>query len=325
MMFFRSAITHTLRRAQQQSSTNVATQLHKSSNMTSTSNKIASRSLVTSAQKRALNKDQIAGKDASKAATPASATTATATPASSGGGSSGGSGGGGIIVPLVALGAAGAGGAYYMDMIPMGGKDKEAKEEEKAPVEEKEVVAAAVESTPVVVEEKKEETVVTKVEDVVEVKESAAPAAATGRVTNISVPSPIGRKSEVVTPTEHTPNGNRVSVAKFSQVYGSSDVETPKESVKVEKATSSLPTVVEAEKELTSVTSSKIDDALKQAHVTMRATLDESFLKDLDTLSDSELRIRIVQLASEMGERTKWEAVRLREFLSMKEKEVADR
>jgi hypothetical protein len=33
----------------------------------------------------------------------------------------------------------------------------------------------------------------------------------------------------------------------------------------------------------------------------------------------------VVQLASEMNERAKWEAVRLKEFLAMKEKEVGEK
>jgi mitofilin len=48
-------------------------------------------------------------------------------------------------------------------------------------------------------------------------------------------------------------------------------------------------------------------------------------LKGLDDLSSSELRVKVVQLATEMGERAKWEAVRLREFLALKEKEVGEK
>mmetsp|Transcript_5896 Transcript_5896/g.8851 ORF Transcript_5896/g.8851 Transcript_5896/m.8851 type:complete len:468 (+) Transcript_5896:42-1445(+) len=106
----------------------------------------------------------------------------------------------------------------------------------------------------------------------------------------------------------------------------SSSSSPPMEETKAEETTTpSTDLIAEAQKELVSVTSGKIDIALQQAHATMRATLDEAFLKDLETLNEAELRVRIVQLASEMGERTKWEAVRLREFLGMKEKEVSEK
>jgi mitofilin len=42
-------------------------------------------------------------------------------------------------------------------------------------------------------------------------------------------------------------------------------------------------------------------------------------------MTQSQLKVRLVQMARDLEERTKWEAVRLQEFLSMKEKEVEDR
>eukprot|EP00957_Ditylum_brightwellii_P008944 677133-Ditylum_brightwellii.AAC.1 len=69
---------------------------------------------------------------------------------------------------------------------------------------------------------------------------------------------------------------------------------------------------------------SPVEQELAVAHKKLRANLNETFLADLDSLSLGELKIRVVQLVSEMEERTKWEAVRLKEFLSMKEKEVAE-
>jgi len=90
-------------------------------------------------------------------------------------------------------------------------------------------------------------------------------------------------------------------------------------------------TVLEAEAELrppsgsSSSTTSNVDLELTKAHAAIRANLDETLFKDLDSLTYSQLRIRVVQLSSEMQERTKWEAVRLREFLAMKEKESEER
>lgn len=320
------------------------------------SSSIATRSLVTAAQKRALSKDQISGKDGAKtgdAGGKNGTTTTTSTNTTSGSSSSASpppppSGGGSSILPIVGLAAIGGGGAaYYMDLIPMGGNasDSVGQTEEKVKEETpKQVVETVVEETKekvVVKEEEEEKEVVAAVAKeetavvAVEKEEEKTPVFIGNRVLNIHAPPASERGSSAAPPpppVEHDPNGSRVSVEKFNQVYGSSSSqeETSEPSPpKEETSESSSPTsetVLQAEEELTSsITSSKIDDALKEAHVTMRATLNESFLKDLDKLSESELRIRIVQLASEMGERTKWEAVRLREFLAMKEKEVADK
>jgi len=141
---------------------------------------------------------------------------------------------------------------------------------------------------------------------------------------------------------EHVKDGNRVSVKKFSEFYGAREVSSPSDD-KVSQSnaeseaadsfghdepakniTNSI--LVEAQKELSSSTvgSSNIDQELVKAHSLMKAAVDETFLKDLESLTMSELKIRIVQLASEMNERTKWEAVRLREFLAMKERELGE-
>ena len=319
---FRTATIQSLRRAQY--ATSKTATIHNDQTLSLAS--ITARSLVTAAQKRALNNDQIKGTTAEAASTVAkTSTTATKSstssvekPSSPSGGGDGG-GGSSIVVPLLALAAASAaGGAYYMDLIPMamGGDTK--KDAEKAPVVEN----LTAEKTP------KVKAVVKVEEPTVAKDETKAKDSAGNRVINIYAPPSSGRKSEPIPPVEHSPNGNRVSVERFSKVYGSSEPSPTPEVVPIvqENFSPVIPTL-EAEKELTSVSSSnsKIDNALKQAHVTMRATLDDTFLKDLDKLNDNELRIRVVQLASEMGERTKWEAVRLREFLGMKEKEVEDK
>jgi hypothetical protein len=54
----------------------------------------------------------------------------------------------------------------------------------------------------------------------------------------------------------------------------------------------------------------------------MKKELDSTVLKDLDKLSEEELRYRVVQLAAEMGERVKWEAVRMQEFLRQNERRL---
>lgn len=46
-------------------------------------------------------------------------------------------------------------------------------------------------------------------------------------------------------------------------------------------------------------------------------------IAELESMTAPELKARILQLKAELQDRTKWEAVRLKEFLTMKEKEVA--
>jgi mitofilin len=308
------------------------------------------RLLVTAAQKkRALNDDQVYK---GSTTTSTNTTSGNSSSSSSGGGAGSGGSGGGSIVPIVALvSAAAVGGAYYMDMIPANvneglvgatSTNKGIKEEKKdlgsSPTTptEKTVTSSStptITTTPTTIDKTtKEKDPVHDVETTKEEKESVVVVG--NRVINIQAPPTTGRKSNPVQPVQHNPKGSRVSVEKFNTVYGSQEPEVTESNEKEDEVENSIPpsmsTIIqEAEKELltssSSGTSTKIDEALKQAHVTMRATLDETFLRDLEKLSEHELRIRIVQLASEMGERTKWEAVRLREFLSMKEKEVADK
>ena len=68
------------------------------------------------------------------------------------------------------------------------------------------------------------------------------------------------------------------------------------------------------------------DTALEQAHTELAklGMLDVMGL-DIDKMTQSQLKVRLVQMARDLEERTKWEAVRLQEFLNMKEKEVEDR
>eukprot|EP00548_Thalassiothrix_antarctica_P001958 CAMPEP_0194145858 /NCGR_PEP_ID=MMETSP0152-20130528/18876_1 /TAXON_ID=1049557 /ORGANISM="Thalassiothrix antarctica, Strain L6-D1" /LENGTH=616 /DNA_ID=CAMNT_0038846217 /DNA_START=27 /DNA_END=1877 /DNA_ORIENTATION=+ len=82
--------------------------------------------------------------------------------------------------------------------------------------------------------------------------------------------------------------------------------------------------VLEATKELTALTQGKSSETLKKAHQVLRSSVDESLFSDLENLTAAQLRVRVVQLGTEMMERTKWEAMRLKEFLAMKEKEVGE-
>lgn len=150
------------------------------------------------------------------------------------------------------------------------------------------------------------------------------------RVTTIVVP-PIdeeNRPPQVVPANpEHPPNANKVTGLPFggdadAAAGGSGGSASAEELAQREHA---LVSAEEAAKEIASAAEGETEAKLRAAHKSLRADLDESYLADLDSLGERELRIRVVQLASEMDERTKWEAVRLKEFLSMKEKETAEK
>jgi mitofilin len=164
------------------------------------------------------------------------------------------------------------------------------------------------------------------------------------RVVNIHVPSAHGRTSEPVLIQKHADDGNRVTVKKFFQVYGGGDdsmsvhkVEPHATSLefetidamKTQEPAKDITTAMikEAQKELrsSSVHNNNIDNELSQAHTLLTTALDEKFMKELEGLTIHDLKMRIVQLASEMNDRTRWEAVRLREFLAMKEKEIGEK
>ncbi|KAL7565293.1 hypothetical protein ACA910_014583 [Epithemia clementina (nom. ined.)] len=75
--------------------------------------------------------------------------------------------------------------------------------------------------------------------------------------------------------------------------------------------------------QLQSTSTTEAAKSLIQSHQALWTSLDSSFFADLDSLSMTQLKARVVQLATEMKDRTQWEAVRLKEFLALKEKETA--
>lgn len=270
----------------------------------SSANLITKRSLATSRQKRALSEQQLGETKSGGAATPPRAA-----PSSSSGGSSGSS------LPLIAtvVVAGGAAGAYFMDMIPgvsptnslsLSGDDSK----KVAPVEKPKPAAK------LAAQEKKEDKA-TPSEATAETVAENAPAAsgpAGNRVMNIALPEGTSRSSPPAPVIDHPTRGNRVSM----------NPAAPKEESKPQSVPSS---VDKALKELQQQIS-KDDTArsLLEAHKDL-ALLASMDLSDLDDLSMTQLKVRLVQLSKDMEERTKWEAVRLKEFLVMKEKEVEDR
>mmetsp|Transcript_13137 Transcript_13137/g.20367 ORF Transcript_13137/g.20367 Transcript_13137/m.20367 type:complete len:642 (-) Transcript_13137:141-2066(-) len=307
------------------------------------------RTLVTSAQKRALNKTQLEG---TKDAPPTTTAAAKATPPSSGGvaavegGNSSSSGGGGIGkfgLPLLLIGA--GGGTVYM-----------ANEKNMSPYDYIMSLTGATTKK----KEKSAELTNAMKEAVQEItKEEEVPstsAAPTDVVVETVANETLEEQEEIVVSLEHPENGNRVDIDKITSFYktvneghakqqqqqkaqAQEELDAAQESAT--KATQynesnqttttttidptvALTTATAAMSELQTTTSLQNSKTLAAANAALRSDLDREYFTDLDSLTASELRTRVVQLATEMSDRTKWEAVRLKEFLAMKEKEVGD-
>jgi len=307
------------------------------------------RTLVTSAQKRALNKTQLEG---TKDAPPTTTAAAKATPPSSGGvaavegGNSSSTGGGGIGkfgLPLLLIGA--GGGTVYM-----------ANEKNMSPYDYIMSLTGATTKK----KEKSAELTNAMKEAVQEItKEEEVPstsAAPTDVVVETVANETLEEQEEIVVSLEHPENGNRVDIDKITSFYktvneghakqqqqqkaqAQEELDAAQESAT--KATQynesnqttttttidptvALTTATAAMSELQTTTSLQNSKTLAAANAALRSDLDREYFTDLDSLTASELRTRVVQLATEMSDRTKWEAVRLKEFLAMKEKEVGD-
>lgn len=241
-----------------------------------------------------------------------------------------GGGGGGALFPLLVLAGVGVGGAYFNGLIPdeyLPDILKNGTGGDNATPKKADTVKVAKELKEVV-------------EEVKEVNQVGASAAAPQKVESDG-------KDEVEESLEHPENGNRVDMDKINTFYqtvntGRAKQEEEEAREAATKATqyneseettaapsadpmSALTTAANAMSELQSSTSLENSQTLAAARAALRSDLDADYFADLDKLSDSELRVRVVQLATEMSDRTKWEAVRLKEFLSMKEKEVGDK
>lgn len=62
--------------------------------------------------------------------------------------------------------------------------------------------------------------------------------------------------------------------------------------------------------------------SLVESHQSAWSSMDATYFHDLESLTVSQLKARVVQLAAEIKDQARWEAVRLKEFLTMKEKEI---
>jgi hypothetical protein len=245
----------------------------------------ALRQHATSSQKRALNKQQLAGTAANPtAATPSQEAGAPPTSISA-------------VPILTALGVAAGGAAYYFDLIPGIGGEETKKEEEPSPAAAKAVAQKKEEASA-----KKEE--IPAIKEEIPAKKEDAPAAASGanKVKTIELPKGSTRPASPPAVVAHPRGGNKVLMKPPS---------TP------------APSVDSALKELQTELSKETSDAIKEAHKEL-AKISSLNMDELDTFTMTQLKVRLVQMAKEIEDQTKWEAVRLKEFLALKEKETSD-
>lgn len=275
------------------------------------------RHLVTSAQKRALNKQQLGG-EATKASSGGGdhIKPASVPPASDGTGTGGSGGGGGLMMGVVLL-AGGAGAAYYNDLIPqeyLPDFMKDMKESSAKRAEKREKISSELKEA---------------------VKEVKAKQAAVKAAEETPAEETTTEEPEKV---EHPENGNRVTNDKINSFYTKvndgkakeeeqSTFEKAQESATkatqynegetvsiTKEVNTTLPTSASAIRELQTKSHSETSIALASAQASLRSDLDETFLKDIDSLSPSQLRTRLIQLVAEMSDRTKWEPSVISQF-----------
>jgi mitofilin len=294
------------------------------------------RRMTTSKQKRALSEEQIVGKTKGEqhvqpiavAAPPAALEKKISSSANVGSNNTGYYvAGGGAAIAM-------AGGAYYFykqraDKL----SDANAGAAAAALVEKKAAVAPAVnEKEAAAVPTKKDAAAVkvpTKVKETTAkelsnscnaaVKDPTKVETLGNRVTTIQLPDKMRNKApetSTLQPPEHPVNGNRVTGLPKGKTLG----QTPPSTVDTSPdRTNAALEQLKHSSAASSSASSEAQEAVVSSHSSLWSNA--AILNDLDKLSPSQLRTRIVQLATELQDRTKWEAVRLKEFLAMKEQE----
>lgn len=245
------------------------------------------RAAIVCQDKRPLQQAQLKGSSASggaKAASPPVPPPAS-TVTSTGGG---GGGGGGALFGVAALAAVG-GGAYYYYTTTTQTNNAVSKD---LPIQS----------------QSSETTVATE----------------SHRVTQIDMPAKMKNTSTAVSSTmEHPADGHKVIMTPATQDESSAAEDNDEQAMESDRALAALKTsVTEAAAEALLASHPTMWTATSVTAATTNAAA--APLGDLDALSDSQLKGRIVQLATELKDRTKWEALRLKEFLAMKEQEVSN-
>lgn len=267
---------------------------------------VTTKQRLISKQKRALNQEQLEG--TTKEGSPSSPPPSAAALASSPSGGDGGGGGGNLLPALAGLTVLAGGGAYYyfnmMEQQQQQGSQPNKPTAQPAPRKPLENTGTGA--------SKKE---------IYPAKKEAATATTTkgssggNRVTTIQIPSKMKNAAPpavAVAPLPaHPQRGNRVSM--------NNNVTKPKP-----PPVDTTSVTERAIAELRKTSSQETAQELVQSHRSLWKELDATVFADLDSLNNAQLKARVVQLATEMQDRTKWEAVRLKEFLAAKEKDFSD-
>ncbi|KAL3807430.1 hypothetical protein ACHAXA_003959 [Cyclostephanos tholiformis] len=255
----------------------------------------------------------------------------------------GGSGGGGILLPLLALAGGGVGAAYYFDAIPWEylpdatrSTKKGYDEMDAVPAPPKKMVGEGI-AREKHLREVVEEVMTKREQDANDSTVVVAPPELPAGEATVPPPTKEDEVAKLVEASkeEHaqwdaapvTATASSAAVSEGEESIGASDPAPP-----ASDPTPSPATVADALSELRSSPSSspstpRVSRTLEAANAAFRADLDglSEYLDDVDGLSAPQLRARIAQLDAEMRNRTKWEASRLKEFLTMKEKEMEGR
>jgi hypothetical protein len=282
------------------------------------------RPLVTSKQKRALEESQIQGGPTATNPTirsvgvPPSTTTTTATTTTSSSGGGGGSSSG--FVPIgIALGLGVGGASYYYYSTTTTTK---AKSLVKKSLDNGDLTSSSSSShtTPVDNSNTTATSSNFKDDDDDSITEPPAEETSGNRVSQIPASSKMQNAAgssdttTIATTTttaevDHPVAGHRVTTLLVPQ---KEDPLPPIDTSMTDAAIAALQ----------SETSVKTAQALIESHSTLATTT----IQELEQLqSVVQLKAKILQLSNELQDRTKWEAVRLKEFLVMKEKEVAEK
>jgi len=183
-------------------------------------------------------------------------------------------------------------------------------------------------TTDVASSETKESTAETTAETPKEPEPAPAPTPAApkgNRVEQIEMPPEMMNKAVETASVEATPHpvgGNRVSMDVAKPVKKEKS-KKPKKKKETKKDLADTSLTNEAIQQLQSSANMEAAKSLIQSHQSLWGSLDETYFDDLDDLSLAQLKARVAQLATELKDRTQWEAVRLKEFLALKEKETS--
>jgi len=309
---------------------------------------------ATSREKRALNSKQIEGETQRVTAASKTQQTTSTTTKSNGNTNSttnqgsgiddggGGGGGGGTVLALLAIVGGGAMAAYYNDMLPPGLLAKQQNDEKPGKekkdslptvlVDKKERKKKKMDDNPMILPVKETEElkqiIATElpVKETEELKKVIAPEIATEKVDIVIPEAPVAimteqQKTEIPEPSTLIPTATiepQTTIVVESSIPASSPPHPPPPLNE-----STIMAEVDAlKKELHKLS----DQAITEAHTELAKLCSMNMMnEELDSMTSSQLKVRLVQMAKDLEERTKWEAVRLQEFLSIKEKEVEDR